>query len=135
MMETDMSVKSTRVSGWKCRSFVQDCIPFHNSNKQLFGEQRGELYVVYSYGYHWPMYANWKGIWFRNTEKFSRTTTKHDSQTNPLVPTVPLSKLDLEFLVLFGKPDGNALLGAAKLKLVPEHLIPEVTAIRVGAAA
>lgn len=44
-----------------------------------------ELYVVYSYGYHFPMWV-WDeqaGQWIGNKDKYSRSTTKQQSQTQP----------------------------------------------------
>lgn len=86
-----MSEKSTRVSGWKARPYVQNLKPFHNSNKQLFGRWEtftkhddGARYVVYSYGEHWPLFINHDGVWYGNAEKCTRTTTKHASQAHPL---------------------------------------------------
>jgi hypothetical protein len=139
-METAMSEKSTRVSGWKCRTYVQNLIPFHNSGSNighpmgatLWGERQGDSYVVYSYGRHWPLYVNWRGIWFSNRDKYSPTTSKHASQANPLVNTVPLPKIDLEYLVLFEVPHDNDLIEAAKLNLLPEDLIPMAAAKRIG---
>ncbi len=132
--------KSTRVGGHSCRSFVQKLQPFHNKGSTLWGEWLSfsdgtpSLYVVYSYGKHWcwPLYANWRGVWFSNKDKFGRTTTKHSSQTHPLCPTVPLSKVDLEYLVLFGQPHDNDLVAAAKLRLLPDDLIPMAVAARIG---
>jgi hypothetical protein len=138
--------KSRRVSGWEARQYVQNLQPFRNNSisgdgpkdASLWGEwmtfadDSDPLYVVYSYRRTWPLWANWKGVWFGNTDKFSRTTTKHYSQTHPHKGFVGLSKIDMEFLVLFRQPDAAALVEAAKLKLLPEALIPEVAAIRMG---
>ena len=144
MMETDMSEKSTRLAGQDCRSFVKELKLFHNSGfntrhpkgSTLWSEKRGDTYVVYSYGNHWPLLINWNGIWFANKDKSpSRTTTRHTSQTNPYVPAVPLSSMEMCRMASYSKPEPEMLVKAAKLKLIPNHLIPEVTAIRVGAAA
>lgn len=97
-----MSEKSTRVSGWKARPYVQSLKPFHNSNKQLFGKWEyhtvhddGPRYVVYSYGSHWPLYVHCNGIWYKNVEKVTRTTTKHAGQAHPLTECIPLSTRDM----------------------------------------
>jgi len=143
-METIMSIKSTRVSGQECRSFIQELKLFHNSGfntrhpkgSTLWSELRDDLYVVYSYGQHWPLYINWRGIWFSNkSDTPSRTTTRHRTHANPYVPTVPLTSMKMCWMAAHNKPEPDMLIEAAKLNLVPEHLIPEVTAIRVGAAA
>lgn len=129
---SEKSTKSTRVSGWKCREYVQRKQPFHNSNKQLYGKWEGDLYVVYSYGPHWPLYINWKGVWFANTSKVSRTTTKHASQTRPLTQCVPMAKDDMVCLMSYGITLEHMVM-AAQLKLLPEHLIHEATQARITA--
>lgn len=44
-----------------------------------------ELYVVYSYGYHFPMWVWDDSIkeWIGNKDKYSRSTTRQQSQTRP----------------------------------------------------
>jgi len=141
-----MTDKITVTSGWKTREFVQKLQPFRNNatggkgpkNASLWGEwmtfagDSDPLYVVYSYGRHWPLWANWRGVWFGNTDKYGPTTSKHYSQTHPHTDVVALSKIDMEYLVLFGQPDVTALVKAAKLKLLPDELIPMATQARIG---
>lgn len=53
--------------------------PFKANN--VFAESyRGNSYVVYSYGYHWPMYVFTAGQWFANQDRYSVTTSKQMSQ-------------------------------------------------------
>ena len=141
-----MSEKSVRTSGWNARQYIQSLTPFHNSGSNhrhpkgstlwgewmTFADDSDPLYVVYSYGSHWPLYANWKGVWFANKDKASRTTSKHYSQAHPHTGVVALSKIDMEYLVLFGQPEDQHLVEAAKLKLLPDELIPMATAARIG---
>tara|TARA_R100001463_G_scaffold51961_4_gene102703 strand:- start:283 stop:573 length:291 start_codon:yes stop_codon:yes gene_type:complete len=54
--------------------------PFRANN--LMGRFVGSSYVVYSYGYY-PIYANVNGVWFKNSEKYSRTTSKQQTQSRP----------------------------------------------------
>ena len=44
-----------------------------------------ELYVVYSWGYHFPMYIydRQAGIWVGSNDKYSSSTTRHQSQCRP----------------------------------------------------
>jgi hypothetical protein len=72
----------------KARSFVQSKQPFEGSN--LFAKQVDDRYVVYSYGFHWPLFIYTHDKWFENEDKFSKTTAKHKTQTHPLKPTIPL---------------------------------------------
>ena len=85
--------KPIRTTNTKCRAFVKTRSTFTNSNKQLFGRYETPLlYVVYSYGEHWPLFV-WDGFdWYENEEKCSLTTSKHRSQTHPLTPTIKLSR-------------------------------------------
>lgn len=137
-----MSEKSTVTSGWKARQYVQELKPFHNNSKTgsgpkdstLWGEFVSDgLYVVYSYRRSWPIYANWKGVWFANKDRFSRTTSKHQSQAHPLTQCVPVERISLEYLALFGEPVPELLVRAAQLKLLPDELIHEATKARITA--
>lgn len=142
-----MSEKSELTSGWKARQYVQELKPFHNNSKtgsgpkdstlwgewQTFADGKPSIYVVYSYRRNFPIYANWKGVWFANKDKFSRTTSKHQSQAHPLTQCVPVERIDLEYLALFGEPVPELLVRAAQLKLLPDELIHEATKARITA--
>jgi len=49
----------------------------------IFAEQRGDVYAVYSYGRHFPMYAHRGGVWYGNQDKYSVTTTRHQNLCRP----------------------------------------------------
>lgn len=84
--------KIAKVSGCKARPYVQAKQPFTNHNKQLYAVQHTPtLYVVYSYGDHWPLFVHDGFDWYENEDKCSRTTSKHRSQTHPLTTTQPRS--------------------------------------------
>jgi hypothetical protein len=87
-----VTAKPIKTSGWRARTHVQAKENFKNHNGQLFGRwETPLLYVVYSYGTHWPLFA-WDGFeWYENEEKCSPTTTKHRSQTHPLTHTTKLT--------------------------------------------
>ena len=94
------NAKPVRVSGWKARAYVQNGINFTNNNKQLFGRwETPSLYVVYSYGTHWPLFMWDNGEWWENEDKYSRTTTKHRSQTHPHVDTSKGSRTYLKHMI------------------------------------
>lgn len=62
--------------------FVKGCWNFKGSN--VYGEWASRAcYVVYSYGYHFPMYAKIRGAWYKNKDKYSVSTSRHMSQYNP----------------------------------------------------
>jgi hypothetical protein len=84
--------KPVRTTNTKCRAFVKVRASFQNSNKQLFGRYETPLlYVVYSYGDHWPLFA-WDGFeWYENADKCSMTTSHHHSYAHPHTPTTKVS--------------------------------------------
>lgn len=72
----------------QARAKVQAREPFKTSNRQLFARWVSpNLYVVYSYSTHWPLFM-WDGFkWFENEDGFSATTSRHRSYTHPHQPT------------------------------------------------
>jgi hypothetical protein len=77
--------------------------PFKGSN--TWGEWIKELYVVYSYGRHFPIYV-WDeelGLWFGNQDKYSRSTSRHQSQLRPRTDRIEyLEKDNIKNLVTCG---------------------------------
>jgi len=76
-----------KIANWNARHYVEGLRAFKGNN--TFGRNVSETcYVVYSYGTHFPMYAwvSGKG-WYRNSDKYSVTTSKHQSQLRPNVPS------------------------------------------------
>jgi hypothetical protein len=74
--------------------YVTNREPFKGSNtwgEWIFNPNQGDgLYVVFSYGYHFPMYI-WDellGLWFANEDKYSRSTTRQQSQLRPNTPII-----------------------------------------------
>lgn len=53
---------------------------FKTSNGTIYAKwETPTLYVVYSYGPHFPMYLKWGNGWFYNREKYSKTTSRHQN--------------------------------------------------------
>ena len=54
------------------------------------GRSKQTLYVVYSYGHHFPVfvYDADSNVWVENCDKYSVTTSKHRSQLHPLCDTI-----------------------------------------------
>lgn len=75
-----------RVANNRMRGMVIGQVPFTNANGTVFGEWHEDprCYVVYSYGFHFPMYVWMEGQWYGNESSYSRTTSKHQSQCRPL---------------------------------------------------
>ena len=60
--------------------------PFKGSN--LYGQKEGNRYVVYSYGYHFPLYimkefSDGHIVVLENMDKYSVSTSRHKSQARP----------------------------------------------------
>lgn len=86
-----------KVSNQKCRPFVQNCREFQGSN--LFGTFVNGNYVVYSYGTHFPLFANINGTWYANSDRYSVSTSKQRTQSHPQVTTIDLNTSDLKSLI------------------------------------
>jgi hypothetical protein len=91
----------------ECRSYVERRVPFHTSNKQLFGYWTSSgVYAVFSYGQHWPLfiYEPTTNKWFANEDMGGTTTSKHYSKAHPFnVPTpTKLSCTAMKTLVAVG---------------------------------
>jgi hypothetical protein len=78
-----------QIANRNARQVVTDMLEFKGSN--TFGVwENPACYVVYSYGKHFPMYvfdvvAN---MWFGNYDKYSSSTSKHQSQLRPSAPVI-----------------------------------------------
>ncbi len=96
-----------KIANKNARQYVQNLHPFQGSN--MFATFRTQnnadgtngpdmWYVVYSYGYHFPMYIHANGKWFANEDRFSRTTTRHQSQARPVTDGTQLNWLSTEWM-------------------------------------
>lgn len=81
----------TNVANNKCKSFVTSRTPFTGSN--LYAEYLRPdqtVYVVWSYGEHFPLYVWANGAWYENEDGYSASTKRHKSQARPSERTVLL---------------------------------------------
>lgn len=73
-----------RVSNNAAHTYIRDRKAFTSHNQSMYARQRGNLYIVFSYGPHFPMavYDGADGVnkWFVNGDKYSCTTSKHQGQ-------------------------------------------------------
>ena len=55
--------------------------PFLTANKTVEGINQADLYIVYSYGYHWPLavYDTKASTWYTHNDRASNTTSRHAS--------------------------------------------------------
>lgn len=71
-----------RISNKNANGAVENMENFIGSN--TFGEWKSRTcYAVYSYGYHFPMYVNVNGVWYENSDKYSSSTSKQQTQLRP----------------------------------------------------
>lgn len=71
-----------RVSNNTASEQVNNKVNFDGSN--TYGRNQGKKYVVYSYGKHFPIYVFKRGKWYGNSDKYSVSTSKHQTQLRPL---------------------------------------------------
>lgn len=79
--------KIVKTTNRDCRRYVTNCVAFDNSNGQLYGRRTSTgLYIVYSYGPHWPLYIYCPETdqWFENEDRASVTTSHHRTYARPL---------------------------------------------------
>lgn len=92
-----------RIANKDARKYVEELKEFQGSN--LFSQWTDpDIYVVYSYGRHYPMYiydAKYKK-WIGNKDKYSRSTTKHHSQVRPNKVDYWLNSYEMTKCVAFG---------------------------------
>jgi len=70
-----------KVSNKNAREYVERKQEFKGNN--TFAEYIGNDYVVYSYGRHFPIYTFKNGKWYANSDKYSVSTSKHQTQLCP----------------------------------------------------
>lgn len=101
-----------RVSNNKARQYVEKLEEFQGSNTMgkwwHSSEQSVDkielklmIYVVYSYGHHFPMYIYDKeqGKWIGNKDKYSSSTTRHQSLLRPSSVGLWLDTEDMQHVV------------------------------------
>ena len=92
-----------RIANKDARDYVRRGEPFQGSN--LFGEYddsdegSNTPYVVYSYGHHFPMFIYLGNSWYENSDKYSVSTSKQQSQARPTMETVKLNTMDMQKLL------------------------------------
>lgn len=117
-MQTTKTTKPIKTNNREARKHVQAKQPFVANN--IFAEwvragvgysgTAGEdIYAVYSYGRHFPMYAFIPSVnrWFANVDRYSVTTSKHKGQAHPHETCTEVSRDFLRDVLDMGL--GNAM--------------------------
>ena len=106
--------KAPRVANKEARTWVINKRPFVGSNtfgvfyhygrREADGSSESMLYVVCSYGRHWPLFVyDFKvNQWFANPDKYSVSTSKHYTQLHPNEPVNFMSKDMLVTMIELG---------------------------------
>lgn len=68
-------MKAHSIANKQASTYVARRSLFKGSN--LFSEMRGNAYVVYSYGYHFPLIVHVGGKWYENSDRYSASTSRH----------------------------------------------------------
>ena len=109
----------TRIANKNASEYVQSRKPFKGSN--LFGEivnvtefkvigddtwvqdfkewANNQAYVVYSYGTHFPMFIYLDNTWYENSDKYSVSTSKQQTQAHPLIDTIKKTTKEMKELL------------------------------------
>jgi len=76
---------AARISNGQASKYAEQGFPFKTHNGTLFGDWQGKLFVVWSYGSHWPLFIYHPDTdkWFENSTKSSVTTSRHRTQARP----------------------------------------------------
>ncbi len=91
-----------RVKNADVRHYVDNRLLFETFKIAIYSsfvgwtDEKANMFVVYSYGPHFPMYVNdAEAGWFGTTDKYSRTTSKHQTISRPTAPIqdIPLDEM------------------------------------------
>lgn len=74
-------MSTTRITNKDASSYVSRRALFKGSN--LYSENRGNAYVVFSYGEHFPLFIYAGGKWYENEVRYSPSTSRHQTQARP----------------------------------------------------
>lgn len=88
-----------RTSNKRCAEYVRQRIPFKANH--IFAEYVNGRYVVFSYGYHFPMYLYDKNnrVWFKNIDKYSQSTSCHQTQAQPYLNCIKVNTKQIKALM------------------------------------
>ena len=88
-----------KTSNMRCSELVNKKIAFKANN--IFSEhiKEDKLYIVYSYGLHFPMFIKWKNTWFENSDKYSVSTSKQQSQARPNAKTKKINTKKMKEII------------------------------------
>ena len=105
--ESDENIDEERIANSKAKKEVDNLENFIGSH--IYGEDLGglgKMYVAYSYGEQFPVYINYKGKWYHNTDyyivdgdRINKPTEKHKIDMKPSKKTQGMSLKGMQSLI------------------------------------
>jgi hypothetical protein len=86
-----------RISNKNSSEYVYNQVEFKANN--IFSEKCDNIYIVYSYGHHFPMYVNYNSKWYENSDKYSVSTSKQQTQARPVSDTIKKTTKELKDII------------------------------------
>ena len=82
----NLGKRTTLRTGDEAVHFVRARRGFTASKNRMFGRQLPGLYIVYSWGTHWPLYIYDDSVdqWYGCNEKHARSTSRHANVCQPV---------------------------------------------------
>lgn len=90
------SIKREKINNSEMREFTTVRDHFKNNHGSVYTDEVNGLYVVYSYGVHFPMWVYDEGsdMWIGNKSKFSVTTSRTQNQSRPDTDAIEMMHTD-----------------------------------------
>ena len=86
-----------RISNKNSSEYVYNQVEFKANN--VFSEKCDNIYIVYSYGHHFPMYVNYCNKLYENSDKYSVSTSKQQTQARPVENTIKKTTQELKNII------------------------------------
>jgi hypothetical protein len=114
-LEEEEGIDEERIANPDSKIDINNLDNFIGSH--IYGEDLGDLgkmYVAYSYGEQFPLYLNYKGKWYHNSDsyilddkKVNKATEKHKKDMRPSSKTIGTSLLGMQSMIRTFKNKNN----------------------------
>lgn len=114
-LEEEEGIEEERITNPESKKEVSNLDNFIGSH--IYGEDLGglgKMYVAYSYGEQFPVYLNYKGKWYHNSDSYildngevNKATEKHKKDMKPSAKTIGVSLLGLQSMIRAFKKKHN----------------------------
>lgn len=103
--EALVDAKQKRGTNQECREFIRQRVSFLSDHETIFGNWTTDMhgllrFRVYSYGGHFPMgvWDDEARCWYVHDDKYSRTTSQHQSIFRSAIAGAPVIEVDFATL-------------------------------------